>query len=92
MGLDHAYFAGFPAIRAIVFAVHAQPNAVLPLAIAAIAIACAFAFRLVALGTMNGTLHYLPSSKRKTAKEPHANSMKTTIGYPTAQEQDVCAL
>jgi hypothetical protein len=68
IGLNHANFAGFPAVRAIIFAVHAQPNAMLPLAVAAILIALASAFLLIALRTKNGALHRLPSSVRNAAK------------------------
>jgi hypothetical protein len=53
MGFGHANFARFPAIRAIVFAIHAEPDVLLALAVAAIAITQALALRQVALRTQN---------------------------------------
>jgi hypothetical protein len=68
IGLGHTDFAGFPAIRTIVFPVHTQPNSVLPLAVAAVPIALAFAFLLIALRTKNGALHPIPSSVRNAKR------------------------
>jgi len=42
----------------------------LPLAVAAVLIALAFAFLLIALRTKNGALHPIPSSVRNAAKKP----------------------
>jgi len=47
----HANFAGLPAIRAVILAVHAQANVVLPLTNATIAVALAVNFWLVTNGT-----------------------------------------
>jgi hypothetical protein len=55
--LRHANFARFPAIRAIVFAVHAEADIMQRLAVAAIAVALALLFRQVALRTENCGLH-----------------------------------
>jgi hypothetical protein len=65
MGLRDMNFAGFPAIRTIIFAIHAQANALLSLAVAAIAIAQAFILRQIALRTQDDALHVLPSLFRR---------------------------
>jgi hypothetical protein len=49
IGLGHAKFASFPAIRAIVFAIHTEADVLLPLTIAAIAVTLAIALGQVAL-------------------------------------------
>jgi hypothetical protein len=49
MGLRYVNFARFAAIGTIVFAVHAKADTLLSLAVTAIAIAQAFAFRQIAL-------------------------------------------
>jgi mannose/fructose/N-acetylgalactosamine-specific phosphotransferase system component IIC len=59
IGLGHANFARFPAIRAVVFAIHAESDIMQTLAVAAIAVALAFLFRQVALRTENCGLHIL---------------------------------
>jgi hypothetical protein len=79
IGLGHTDFAGFPAIRAIVFAVHAQPHTMLPLAIAAVPIALALAFLLIALRTKNGALHPIPSSVRNAK---HSKKLDQTVVKP----------
>jgi hypothetical protein len=48
MVFGYANFARFPAIRAIIFAVHAQADVLLALTVAAKAVALALALRLVA--------------------------------------------
>jgi hypothetical protein len=58
IGLGHADFARFPAVRAVVFSVHAQADILLPLAVAAIAVTFALLFRQVALRTENRGLHF----------------------------------
>jgi hypothetical protein len=65
MGLRYVDFAGFPAIRTIVFAIHAKANTFLSLAVAAIAVAHALALRQIALRTQNNILHVSPSSLRR---------------------------
>ena len=59
IGLRHANFARFPAIRAVVFAVHAEADIVHALTVAAIAVTLALLFRQVTLRTENRGLHFL---------------------------------
>jgi hypothetical protein len=66
IGLGHADFASFPAIRAVVFAIHAESHTLLALAVAAVAIARALSLRQVALRTENCGLHIFPSPLRRT--------------------------
>jgi len=49
IGLGHADVARFPAIRAIVFAIHAEADIMETLAVTAIAVTLALEFRQVAL-------------------------------------------
>jgi len=49
MRLGRADIASFSAIRAIVFAIHAEADILLALAIAAVAVTLALALRLIAL-------------------------------------------
>jgi hypothetical protein len=58
--LGNGDFAGFPAIRAIVFAIGAQPDVLLALAIATIAVASALFLQLVTLSAQNRVLHVVP--------------------------------
>jgi hypothetical protein len=91
--LGHADFAGFPAIRAVVFAIHAEPDALQALAVAAIAVTFARTFRQIALRTENRGLHILPSPPRKAEKLPWQQiPLETTIGQPIAPEQAARAL
>jgi len=60
MNLYNVNVARFPAIGAIIFAVHAKADALLPLAVAAIALTLALVLLLIALGTENHALHRVP--------------------------------
>ena len=84
IGLGDADFASFPAIRTVVFAVHAEADVLLPLAVAAVAVALARALRQVALRTENGDLHILASSSRRAA-ETSPGVQLAGIHYRTAQ-------
>ena len=66
--MGYANFTSFPAIRAVVFAVHAETDTLLALAVAAIAVAFAPFFRQVALRTQDRGLHILPLPLRRTGK------------------------
>src|ERR1700685_3113766 len=68
IGLGHAHIASFPAIRAVVFAIDAEPDALLSLAVAAIAVTLARALRQVALRTENCGLHNFPSPLGRTKR------------------------
>jgi hypothetical protein len=61
MSLHYVNFARFPAIWTIVFAILAESNALLSLAVAAIAVAQALILRQIALRTENFALHDVPS-------------------------------
>lgn len=61
-GISHADFAGFPAVRAIILAVHAQADVVLALAVATIALATALGLGLVALRTQDCAFHTFATS------------------------------
>jgi hypothetical protein len=88
IGSGHANFASFPAIGTVVFAVHAQAYALLPLAVAAIAITLTICLRQVALRTENGALHILASRLRRAGTTPQPQSpLENTIGQPSAPEQ-----
>jgi hypothetical protein len=81
-------FARFPAIRAVVFAIHAQADAILSLAVAAIPLALTLVFLLIALGTDNHDLHsvsfvLLPDLELA----PVPTILWITIGQPGAGEQ-----
>jgi hypothetical protein len=80
-------FAGFPAIRAIIFSVHAETNRMLSVAVAAITIANALTFREVALRTQNRALHFFrpivaAGKIRRRRKMP-----SKTIGQSSNREQ-----
>jgi hypothetical protein len=80
IGLGHTDFAGFPAIRAIIFAVHAQAHAVLSLAVATVPVALALALLLIALRTKNGGLHPVPSFVRNEKRSENlAQTMMTSL-------------
>jgi hypothetical protein len=66
--MGYANFASFPAIRTVIFAVHAEADTLLALAVAAIAVAFAPLFRQVALRTEDRGLHILPLPLRRTSK------------------------
>jgi hypothetical protein len=65
IGLSHANFAGFPAIRAVIFAIDAEPDVLLALAVAAIAVTPALGLRQVTLRTENRGLHIFPPPVRR---------------------------
>jgi hypothetical protein len=88
-----ANLASFPAIRAIVFAVHAHADTLLPLAVAAIPVALALAFGKVALRTKDRALHLFAPSLRGNGTTPQAaKPTKNTIGQPSAPEQEACSV
>ncbi len=60
MGVRDMNFACFPAIRAVVLAVGTEPDALHSVAVAAVAVASALSFRLIALRTENGIWHVSP--------------------------------
>jgi hypothetical protein len=92
IGFGNADFASFPAIRAVVFSVHAKTDVFLALAVAAIAVALAFVFRQVALRTMNRGLHALPSLLGRPAGFIRIQRRpQNTIGQPGAPEQATSA-
>jgi hypothetical protein len=68
-GCSNADFAGFPAFRAIVFAVHAKANAFEALAIAAIPVAIARILGPVALRTQYCCLHFIPLQKKQARQK-----------------------
>ncbi len=77
--LGHANFARFPAIRAVVFAIHAQADILQPLAVAAIAVALALLFRQVALRTENCGLHILLGLCAGPEEQPGRKALWKTL-------------
>ena len=77
--MGYANFARFPAIRAIVFAVHTESDALLALAVAAITVTLARALGQVALRTENCGLHILLRLCAGPEELPRRKALKKTL-------------
>lgn len=86
MVLHDVNFTGFAAIRAIIFAIHAKTNAVLPLTVAAVAIARTFGFWKIALRAEDYAFHIVQSPST-CIRLPLRRMLKKTIGHLGAPEQ-----